>query len=123
MSCHGDATAAEGRPGRCPLCGTPYPRPRGRETSNVLTEARTVLSRAETARDAVVWDSYKGNVTRGPDDWRRDWPGEEMPAWYAHGPSGEIPDPDAEAIFAALDDVVRRLDPYRRTGRPKRGRL
>lgn len=62
---------------------------RGRETSRALTEVRTVLSRAETARAYL-----EGTRCR---------------------------DLDQGAMVTALDEVVRLLARWRRTGRPRRG--
>jgi hypothetical protein len=69
---------------------------RGREVSNALTEARTVLQRARTARTVLA----DGQLTeRGPGGLR----------WR---------DPDADAIAAALDQVVHLLAPWEKTGTP-----
>ena len=68
---------------------------RGRDVSHALTQARTVLSRAETG----AADLRRARVNR----W--EW--------------GD--DPDAEEIIAALEQVVDLLDKWRRTGRPKKG--
>ena len=62
----------------------------GTRTSYPLTEARTVLSRAETA---IFW-------------LERD--------------DRHAADPDLDAILAALRTTVEALDPFRRTGRPKK---
>lgn len=81
--------------------------PRGRDVSDTLTEARTVLSRAEHAI---------GRLERGPLE-------------HLWDPSGCIPlsedgrwkvayDPDHDAITEALRAAVALLEPWRRTGRP-----
>lgn len=64
----------------------------GRRVSSILTEARTVLSRAETAAERVRYLRRMGHH-----------------------------DPAADEILAALDVVSDWLDPFRKTGRPKRG--
>lgn len=64
----------------------------GRRTSDELTEARTVLSRAESALERFEWiERYVS-----------------------------IEDPEHEKIHAALTKVVELLAPFRRTGRPRR---
>lgn len=62
---------------------------RGRDTTPELAEVRSVLTRAETARDRL--DDLTGEA-----------------------------DPDAREMRIALDEVVELLDPWRRTGAPKR---
>lgn len=78
-------------------------RPRGRETSNALTEIRTVLSRAENARTTLV--RFGGS----------EWPAVDGRIVYS---AGRVKDPDHDEMVAALDDVIARLDGWRRTGRP-----
>jgi hypothetical protein len=68
---------------------------RGRETTWSLAEIRTVLSRAETALTSIA-----ERPTRWPD-------------LYEH-------DLDHTEMVTALTDVVERLAPWRRTGRPKK---
>jgi len=74
------------------------PRDRGRDTSPELTEARTVLSRAE-------------NAIRSLDAWQR------------HRDAGESwsrpADADHDDIRAALQTAVLALSPWRRTGRTR----
>ena len=84
---------------------------RGRDTSDELVEVRTVLSRAENARDRLVairdghidrweYDHDLGTVTRRV-----------------------LPDPDIDQMIVALDKVIGQLAEWRRTGRaPKRAR-
>lgn len=64
----------------------------GRRTSDELTEARTVLSRAESALERL-----------------------EHVRQY-----GQVRDPEHGVIRIKLEDVVRALEPYRRTGRPRK---
>lgn len=64
----------------------------GRRTSDELTEARTVLSRAESALDRL----------------------EHIRAW------GADQDPMHQQIEDALIRVRNLLEPYRRTGRPRK---
>lgn len=74
---------------------------RGRDSSRALSDVRTVLSHAETARDAFA--------DAGTElDWSL--------------PLGErvYRDPDHDAMVAALDEVVRLLSRWRRTGRTRR---
>ncbi|MBM0201895.1 hypothetical protein JNW90_01330 [Micromonospora sp. STR1s_5] len=75
---------------------------RGREASRALTQVRTVLSRAETARKTLD----------GPTEYHT-----------STGPSGidfargKYEDPDAADMRAALDQVVELLSRWRKTGR------
>lgn len=64
----------------------------GRRTSDELTEARTVLSRAESALDRLGWIEVRAAQE----------------------------DPEHEKIHAALSKVVELLEPFRRTGRPRK---
>ena len=73
---------------------------RGRDVGRDLTEVRTVRTRAENAIKKIL----STNRSR-----------EREPALY--GP----PDPDQAEILEALHDVVDRLAPWQRTGRPKKG--
>lgn len=73
---------------------------RGRDVSWELSEVRTVLSRAENARDSI---------RARPDSWVVT--------------SGRIAlDPDRVEMLAALDEVIERLARWRRTGRSLRSR-
>lgn len=72
---------------------------RGRDTSPELTEARTVLSRAETA--LMQLEGMQRARANGD-------------GWY--GPE----DPDHWAIADALKATVTALWPYRRTGRTRK---
>ncbi|WP_435109814.1 hypothetical protein [Nocardiopsis synnemataformans] len=65
---------------------------RGRDTSRELTEVRTVWKRALTGIEQIDYASHD-----------------------------ETPDPDAAEMRAALERVVELLEPWKRTGRPKRG--
>ncbi|MDX3165984.1 hypothetical protein PV516_19540 [Streptomyces scabiei] len=80
---------------------------RGREVSRALTEARTVLSRAETAIEALH---------RGPSETLYDADGTK-PRW--HWPTTPAYDPDHERIVQVLEAVTLLLSPWRRTGQPK----
>ncbi len=69
---------------------------RGADTSDELTEIRTILSRTRTARDRI-------HVLSGPD--------------Y---PGGRTVDPDSERMLNALAEVIAILEPYERRGRKSR---
>ena len=104
----------------------------GRATSAPLVEVRTVLSRAETALESLkqhdgtdtwshfestpgMWVSKKGRSEACLDDFR---------AGAAEWVDGEyIPHPDYDRMVTTLEEVVRLLSPWKRTGRPlkKRG--
>lgn len=75
---------------------------RGRETSDALVEVRTVLSRAENALSTL-------EVRRAQDG--TDWYGREYHA-----------DPEIEEMIGTLQEVVRQLDRWRRTGAKRKGR-
>lgn len=96
-----------------------------------------MLSRAQTAlrylRNAA--DSYGGElrwyiepresvwVDGEPYEWtdRRGEVHQGMHRKFSHMTEGVwIKHPDGEAMIAALEEVVRLLSPFRRTGRPKR---
>jgi hypothetical protein len=93
---------------------------RSRDVSDALTEVRTVLSRAETAMDALVRLSYRGNrptaygvrVPCGDNNTRMEW-------HYDGPPSGEAPDPDVEDMYYALERTVRDLARWRKAGKGK----
>jgi hypothetical protein len=95
---------------------------RGRETGNALTEIRTVLSRAITARQVIA------SVSEGPKGHRRET-GEtktlivggreqtiRLTEWVETEPAR--PDPDQMAMLAALDDFIAASLRWQRTGRP-----
>ncbi|WP_435109953.1 hypothetical protein [Nocardiopsis synnemataformans] len=66
---------------------------RGRDTSRELTEVRTVWKRALSALERVGYvEQYRPDET----------------------------DPDAPEMRAALEQVVALLEPWKRTGRPRR---
>lgn len=88
---------------------------RGRDVSQALTEVRTVLSRAETARRDLIQMSYAGNRP----GFR--WDKETGETFWDLPPTGEAPDPDTEAMVEALDEVIRLLARWRKTGRTRRG--
>ena len=79
---------------------------RGRETSNALTEVRTVLSRAETALDYIVHGPTEGHTEYDENH-------------HYVGFHREF-DPDHEEMEEALRQCVMLLSRWRRTGRPKR---
>jgi hypothetical protein len=64
---------------------------RSRDVSDALTEVRTVLSRAETAMEALVRRSCRD----------------------------EAPDPDTDAMYYALERTVRDLARWRKAGKGK----
>jgi hypothetical protein len=80
------------------------PATRGRETSELLTEVRTVLSRAQSALpDGPSEHLYEGDGRR---------------PLYADGEWVSAYDPDDYAIQTALHAVITLLSPWQRTGRP-----
>lgn len=96
-------------------------RDRSREAGRALTELRTVLSRAETARRMLTTNSSFSPQT--PLE-RPRLPKPPTPAGM--GDTGEPPydpdgapfdDPDHEMMLAALDQVVMLLWPWHRNGR------
>jgi hypothetical protein len=91
---------------------------RGRDVSDALTEVRTVLSRAETAMDTLLWHSYRGNL---PTMRTFDTPEGPYKRGYALDgpPSGKAPDPDVEDMFYALERTVRDLARWRKSGKRK----
>lgn len=91
---------------------------RGRDVSLELTEVRTVLSRAETALSALLNLSYAGNWIAPR--WVRDPETGKYVVDGEHPAKGTAPDPDVEAMFAALEEVVARLARWRRTGKTRR---
>ncbi len=78
---------------------------RGRDASKALTEVRTVLSRAETARARL------GQPTEYQ---LRDNPYDRDDIDFA---KPKVEDPDAQAMRDALDQVVALLSRWRKTGR------
>jgi hypothetical protein len=82
--------------------------PRGRDASNTLTEARTVLSRTENALE---------RLGRGPQEYLYETDG-RTPLDGDDGSWARAYDPDHDAIAEALRAVVALLEPWRRTGRP-----
>jgi hypothetical protein len=96
---------------------------RGRETGNALTEMRTVLSRAITARQVIA------GVSEGPKGYWRETG--ETRSWGSHNGVPQTirltewveteparPDPDQMAMLAALDDFIAASLRWQRTGRP-----
>lgn len=94
---------------------------RSNETSDALVEVRTVLSRAVTARDTIVQRSYNGNVVWDQAWWDYEYPGQEM-SWPSmfHGPLGNPPDPDSEAMYDALTVVIEQLERWQKKRKRKR---
>lgn len=90
---------------------------RSEDVSNALTEVRSILTRAETAMDNLVRDSYRGNYSTPVY-------GYVAGSWRHTGeyrqPTGREPDPDTEAMYYALERVVRDLSRWRRAGKRKR---
>lgn len=85
---------------------------RGTDVSPELTEVRTVLSRAETARDRIAELSYRGNHRE-----QLRWDITKR-KWITGPPRGlPKPDPDSQAMYDALTEVTKLLAPWRRTGR------
>lgn len=81
---------------------------RGNETSRALTEVRTVLSRAETALDAL---------SSGPMEYITEHDADGRYLGYRREP-----DPEQEAMVEALRAAVVALTPWRRAGARRRGR-
>lgn len=92
----------------------------GRETSYLLIEVRTVLSRARTALygygNDPTWMSRERYYIV-PSGWENandpEDPHRIVPTDGVH-----IPHPDADEMQAAMEQVVALLSPWRRTGRP-----
>jgi KaiC/GvpD/RAD55 family RecA-like ATPase len=78
-------------------------RDRSRDTSDELTEVRTVLNRARTAIKGVKYHQDRALN----DSWK---------------PQGWEPDPDAREMLRALEEVVRLLSPWQRAGSGAGGR-
>ena len=91
----------------------------GRETSTLLTEVRTVLSRAETALYGYgadrSWISAKAALLIEGEKGHR-----ENGHYIVDSPAVRIPHPDRDEIQAALEQVVELLSPWRRTGPKKK---
>jgi hypothetical protein len=86
---------------------------RSTESSAALTEVRTVLSRAETALVELERE--------------RAWGSRPLPEWRLrggdlgeHGDGMYHADPDIDDMIDALNETVKRLDKYRRTGKTRR---
>jgi hypothetical protein len=93
--------------------------PRGRDTSSALTEIRTVLGRAESARSRIIhWpESQPGHYVE-TGEVRIDGAGREYrpTEFVASGPPAF--DPDRDEMVAALDEIIEKLSRWARTGRP-----
>lgn len=86
---------------------------RGNETSEALTEVRTVLSRAESALERLEHERASIGIKLP----------EYQLSWREHDADGYFTgDPDLAPMIGALNDVVRSLDRWRRTGRARRRR-
>ena len=92
------------------------------EVSEALTEVRTVLSRAESAMDRLIYLSYRGNERHDKAELRTFSSGLEqwMPTGELKDAPGETPDPDTEDMYLALDRVVHELDRWRKAGKRKK---
>jgi hypothetical protein len=87
----------------------------GRCTSMALTEVRTVLKRAESALEAIPREGsryYDELVIQG-----------DVYDIYGKDPDRQAisPHPERDEMIAALEQCVRLLERWRRTGRPLRG--
>jgi hypothetical protein len=78
---------------------------RGRDATKALTEVRTVLSRAETARKRLDW----------PTEWHRLDP--PVLGRTIDFDRAKFEDPDAAEMRAALDQVIDLLSRWRKTGK------
>lgn len=103
----------------------------GRETSNNLVEIRTVLSRAETALERGLSPTRREYHIRIDDPaCSPECPGrarnEEAAkttgrnSYHGYEVHAEYPDPDYDEAYAALKELVTRLDKFRRAGTRKR---
>ena len=101
---------------------------RGRETSCALSEIRTVLNRARTARENIATTPETAPGFWRETDRRRinsrtgDFydPPRYYVEWVSTGPA-EF-DPDQAAMLAALDDFINAASRWTRTGRPLKER-
>ncbi len=91
---------------------------RRNETSWALSEIRTVLNRAKTARDDIVWSTYGGNIVQDEMAWEdmktvfHYWHG-PMPKGWDHPASGiHNYDRDAQAMYDALTLTIEALEPW-----------
>ena len=95
------------------------PADRGHDTSDELTEVRTVLSRAENARDRIAM--YIRNETDHQCGERGGrWDCATTPPVYVGGTYDA--DPDAVEMVDALTELIDRLARWRRTGRAAKGK-
>lgn len=94
----------------------PTPIDLGRMQSTLLTEVRTVLSRAETALGSGQW-IQEAELHIKPGVFRR-LPDATEPPFCAHVGRESIPHPEREEILQALEKVVELLAPWRKTGTP-----
>ncbi len=92
---------------------------RRNETSNALVEVRTVLNRAKTARDNIVWESYDGNIIQDEASWIETWGNCTMPDWYPNSASGVHDyDRDAQDMYDALTSAIDSMERW--AGKKKR---
>ncbi|WP_158881897.1 hypothetical protein [Amycolatopsis anabasis] len=96
----------------------------GRDTTDVLVQVRTVLSRAETAlkmlrgRDGtgpVYWVVPPQPIFSGTET--NDYGG---PQFLGYSDGISVPHPGGDEMVSALEGLIERLSPFRRTGRPKK---
>lgn len=92
--------------GQAPTASSDTPRTdRGRDASRALTEIRTVLSRAQTARQLLDRPTEYQLHTAPRDSRDIDF---SLP---------QVEDPDADAMRDALDQAIELLSRWQRTGR------
>jgi hypothetical protein len=102
-----------GRPGSHAVRQPEWETEVGRQTSEELSEIRTVLSRAEDARKTLI--RYRDGHHMRAGHWEYDGPGGR--GRYVGGTTE--PDPDVQEMIDALGDAIDKLDRWRRTGRPR----
>jgi hypothetical protein len=94
---------------------------RGTETSRALTEIRTVLSRAETAKSTLLlWPESEPGHYEETGEVRIDPRGREYrPTRFVSDGPAQF-DPDRDEMIAALDVFITAASKWARTGRPKK---
>lgn len=87
-----------------------------------LTEIRTVLSRAETAKEAIIQHSYHASYRWDEASWRERHgaSGKLMPAWYPREPESLPVDPEWQEACDALDVVIGALEKWRNKKKGRR---
>ncbi len=84
---------------------------RRNETSWELSEIRTILNRAKTARDDIVWRTYWGNIVCDQASWNDKGGDNEMYDWYPHPATGNHNyDRDAQDMYDALTLTIDALE-------------